>query len=115
MAEAIEARRIEIVSSADAVVEFLDACAYPRVRRLIDPVEAAGIAELLSKAGIAGTFPIVRVCRDPDDDFLLALAKFSDADILVTRDEDLLVIGQYGRTQIVYPAEFLRRLSEQFS
>ncbi|MGL4943177.1 MAG: putative toxin-antitoxin system toxin component, PIN family [Thermoguttaceae bacterium] len=48
----------------------------------------------------------VELCRDPKDDFLLALCKSGDADYLITGDKDLLAIGKFGETQIVTVAEF---------
>jgi predicted nucleic acid-binding protein len=53
---------------------------------------------------------IESLCRDPSDDYLLALAKTAEADLLVTRDEDLLVLKKYSKTEIVHVAEFLKRL-----
>jgi uncharacterized protein len=50
--------------------------------------------------------PIPPICRDSEDDKILALAKQEDADYLVTGDQDLLVISQYGRTKIVTPRGF---------
>ena len=50
--------------------------------------------------------PIVPVCRDPEDDKILACAKQVDADYLVTGDQDLLVINRYDRTRIVTPRNF---------
>jgi uncharacterized protein len=50
--------------------------------------------------------PIVPVCRDSDDDKILACAKQVDADYLVTGDQDLLVINRHGRTRIVTPRNF---------
>jgi predicted nucleic acid-binding protein len=46
----------------------------------------------------------------PVDDYLLALAVAGSADVLVTRDEDLLTLRKYGNTEIIYVAEFLKRL-----
>lgn len=46
------------------------------------------------------------VCRDPDDDAVLACAVESGADYLVTGDKDLLVLGQYRKTKILTPREF---------
>lgn len=51
----------------------------------------------------------VQTCRDPKDDFLLALAQDGKADILVTGDRDLLVLGHFGRTHIMTIREFLER------
>jgi len=44
---------------------------------------------------------IVTICRDPKDNFLLALAKDSKADYLLTGDNDLLDIKNFGKTKII--------------
>ena len=49
---------------------------------------------------------VAGVCRDPDDDAVLACAAESGADYLVTGDKDLLVLGKYGKTKILTPREF---------
>jgi putative PIN family toxin of toxin-antitoxin system len=46
-------------------------------------------------------------CRDPKDNKFLALAAECDADILVSNDEDLLVLHRWNEVRIVRPAEFL--------
>ena len=48
------------------------------------------------------------ICRDPKDDFLLALAKVGKADFLVSGDQDLLEIQTYHNTQIRTIHEFER-------
>jgi len=50
--------------------------------------------------------PIEPVCRDKDDNKILTCALAADADLLVTGDEDLLVMKKYGRTRIISPREF---------
>jgi putative PIN family toxin of toxin-antitoxin system len=50
--------------------------------------------------------PIDPTSRDPDDDKILACASARGADYLVTGDEDLLVIKQYGGTKILAPRDF---------
>jgi predicted nucleic acid-binding protein len=50
------------------------------------------------------------ICRDTSDDYLLALANTAAADLLVTRDEDLLVLKKHGMTEIIHVAEFLKRI-----
>lgn len=49
----------------------------------------------------------VKVCRDPNDDMFLECAATAKADFLVAGDKDLLVLGQYRRTRIIAPAEYL--------
>ena len=43
---------------------------------------------------------IVTICRDPNDNFLLALAKDGKADYLITGDKDLLELKKFGKTKI---------------
>ncbi len=46
------------------------------------------------------------VCRDKDDDEVLALAKSSHADYIISGDKDLLVLKTFNSTRIVSPREF---------
>jgi uncharacterized protein len=46
------------------------------------------------------------VCRDPDDDGILALAHAFGAEVLVTGDQDLLVLNPWEGIPIVRPREF---------
>jgi hypothetical protein len=49
---------------------------------------------------------ILPVCRDPKDDFILAIAKTGRADYIITGDKDLLEIGFYGKTIILNKTRF---------
>lgn len=49
-----------------------------------------------------------RPCRDPRDNKFLALALYSSTDILVSSDDDLLVLSPYQGIQILTPKEFLQ-------
>ena len=53
---------------------------------------------------------IEQICRDPKDDFLLALSKKSKADYLITGDKDLLEIGIYARTEILTVNKFKEKI-----
>ena len=48
------------------------------------------------------------VPRDPDDDKIVACAMAADAEYLVTRDRDLMSLGNFGNVQIIRPEDFLR-------
>ena len=48
----------------------------------------------------------VDVCRDPKDNYLLALAKDGNADYLITGDTDLLVLKEFEKTKIVKLSDF---------
>ncbi len=46
------------------------------------------------------------VCRDPDDDEILAVAQTAGCSAIVTGDKDLTVLGHYGRIKIMTPSDF---------
>jgi putative PIN family toxin of toxin-antitoxin system len=46
-------------------------------------------------------------CRDPKDNMFLALALVSEADIVVSSDDDLPVLHPWRAIAIMTPAEFL--------
>lgn len=58
---------------------------------------------------------VTRVCRDPDDDEVLAVAASGEADMLVTGDKDLLILGEHAGTRIVTPRQFLDATAEKES
>jgi len=46
------------------------------------------------------------VCRDADDDHILALAKHTRVDYIITGDEDLLILKDFDSMSIVNPRDF---------
>jgi len=46
------------------------------------------------------------VCRDKDDDEILALGKSNDAKYIITGDKDLLTLKKYEKFKIITPREF---------
>jgi putative PIN family toxin of toxin-antitoxin system len=58
------------------------------------------------------------LCRDPDDQAILGTAKAAKADLLITIDKDLLILGSFLRTKIAKPGEafaLVRRPSKTIS
>jgi len=51
---------------------------------------------------------IVEVCRDPKDNYLLALAKGGEADFLISGDEDLLILKRFEDTEVVLISDFVK-------
>lgn len=52
----------------------------------------------------------VNICRDPKDNFLLALAKDGKASHLITGDSDLLVLKKSGKTEILNISDYLSKI-----
>jgi putative PIN family toxin of toxin-antitoxin system len=50
----------------------------------------------------------INICRDPNDNFLLALSKDGKANYLITGDKDLLEIQQYEKTTILKISDFIK-------
>jgi predicted nucleic acid-binding protein len=48
---------------------------------------------------------IAPVSRDPDDDAVIAVAVAARADLIVSGDGDLLVLGRFGGISIVTPVQ----------
>lgn len=74
--------------------------------------QASVLAEVRQLAEILDPPPLSRpVCRDPDDDALLALAIAAQADLIVSGDKDLLALGSYDAIPILTPAQALQRIA----
>lgn len=54
-----------------------------------------------------------RVSRDPDDDHVLAAAIAAHAEIIITGDQDLLILGKYSNIRILSPRRFLELLDRK--
>ncbi len=67
----------------------------------------------LQQYEIASSFIMVTkhitLCRDPNDDKFLSLAKEAKASTIITGDEDLLVLNPFDDIAILTPDEFLKK------
>lgn len=85
----------------------------PNLRRYFTTVEAdellTAIEGVADEATDTDPSAIEALNRDPDDDYLIALARHGRADWLVTGDPDLLDV-ENAPTPIVSPRAFLREL-----
>lgn len=61
---------------------------------------------LESTERVIPTNPLPDLCRDPDDNNILQLVKFTKADYLITGDKDLLVLKEFETCRIVTPKTF---------
>ena len=71
--------------------------------------EIQSTMKLISEAAQTVIHPNVSVdgvCRDPDDDNILACVLEANADFLVTGDEDLLTLKKFHKASIISPRNF---------
>lgn len=82
----------------------------------IDKQAADVLLDYTSAVEIVRAAPLPQpVCRDPDDDDVLALALAAQADLIVSGDQDLLVLGQFEAIPIVTARQALERLAASAS
>jgi len=95
----------EIVLSDDLLDEILRNL---RLKIKLPKKIVANIGELLREyANIQIPVPLPSdVCRDPDDIKVLGLAAASNADYIVTGDQDLLVLKKFQGIPILNPRAF---------
>jgi uncharacterized protein len=82
----------EAIGCPRLISEFRDALTNEYFRERFDPDDLAEIVASVEEAAIKYDDPqeIDALLRDPDDDYLIALARESGADAIVTGDHDLL-------------------------
>jgi len=64
------------------------------------------VSRLRDDAELVDVLSVVDACRDPKDNFLLALARDGNADYLITGDKDLRDMKVFEKTKIVTLNEF---------
>jgi uncharacterized protein len=67
----------------------------------ISAIVSEAASEILHKLD-----PFPNVCRDPNDDMIIACAIDAAADYIVTGDEDLLILKHYNDIVIINPRNF---------
>jgi uncharacterized protein len=97
-----------IVYHSEQLDELREVAARPRLK-----IAAEAVEEFIRRIEIYGQRVDCDVnvkldCRDPKDDYLLAVALAGTAEILLTEDEDLLVLHPWRGIQIVRLYQFLQ-------
>jgi len=102
---------IQVVLSEQLIAEIQIVTQRPKLIKYFPVVKVEELISLLRAIGFYVEIQSeVDICRDPKDNYLLALAKDSQADFLVTGDRDLLIIEQFENTEILTYPDFLLKL-----
>ena len=82
-----------------------------RRKRLVTPTVLQAIAAFSDLCQMCDPVRLPkRVCRDPDDDVVLGTALAGRADLIVTGDDDLLMLKNFRSIQILSPRHVLEIL-----
>jgi putative PIN family toxin of toxin-antitoxin system len=105
-----------VVVSEQLLSEFERVLTYPQVQRYLR-LGSNEIAELFDQLRLFAILVDAEarsgLARDPDDNFVLDTAAAGEAQYIVTNDDDLLDLGDYGGIEIVTAARFLGILQSQ--
>ena len=107
--------RLELVTSPQLLGEITSVLKRPRLRKYLSTDEVLRFVADLAAQTILLTDPPgppAAVCRDPNDDYLVALATVRHADAIITGDPDLHAIDteQLG-IEILTPRQLVDRLA----
>jgi putative PIN family toxin of toxin-antitoxin system len=104
-----------VLLTAPALLAELDrVLAYPKLQRYYTDEERTRFVALVMALSEVVDLPetIPRICRDPDDDRVIACAVVGESDLIVSGDDDLLTLKRVGGIPIVTAAQFLEMLEE---
>ena len=96
--------------------ELVDVLNRPRIRVKynLSEQDIHTVVSLILLRGEAVTIiEPIRACRDPKDDKFLEVAVSGEAEVIVSGDEDLLVLNPFRGILILPPADFLKMLASR--
>ena len=107
--------RIIILFSTELLEELNKVSKYPKLKKYFSPnaVEEM-IFNLSSYIELVKVTSKTDICRDPNDNFLLTLAKDGKANYLITGDTDLLSLNKFSKTKILTLTDFFTVTSKNF-
>jgi putative PIN family toxin of toxin-antitoxin system len=103
-----------MVTAPELLAELDRVLTYPKLQRYYTDEERIRFVALVMALGEVVDLPetIPRICRDPDDDRLIACAVVGEADVIVSGDNDLLALERVGDIPILTAAQFLAMLEQ---
>lgn len=108
---------IALITSPALLAELADVIGRAKFDAILTRANTSrerALAQVRQLAEVVDPPPLTRpVCRDPDDDAVLALALVAKVDWIVSGDDDLLVLQAFEGIAIITPAQALLRIGNQ--
>lgn len=103
-----------LVTAPELLEEVDRVLRYPKLQRNYSDEERERFVALLMALSEVVELPdsIPRICREPDDDRVIACAVAGEANVIVSGDRDLLALEQVGEIAIQSAAQFLEMLEQ---
>lgn len=100
-----------LLFSQNLLNEFIEVAQRPKFKKYFTPDDFESMLfEIKCKSEVISITSTVSGCRNPKDNFLLALAKDGKATHLLTGDKDLLEIKVFGKTKILTISDYLKNI-----
>ncbi len=97
--------------SAATEAQLFEVLTRPYLTPLIAPASCDWLQRLMADAEAVTITERIAACRDPTDDKFLELAANGRADLIVSGDNDLLVLSPFRGVRIVSPLTFVQGAS----
>lgn len=105
-------RTIQVVLCEQIIEEINLVTQRPKLQKYFSATKVQELLELLRIIGLwIEVTSEVCICRDAKDNYLLALAKDSQANFLITGDRDLLTLVNFEYTKILNYKDFLDQIN----
>ena len=115
--EAVRNGSIALITSPALLAELTEVIGRAKFEAILTRTNTSreqALAQVRQLAEVIDPPPLTRrVCRDPDDDAVLALALASKADWIVSGDDDLLVLQTFEGIAIITPTQALLRIGTE--
>lgn len=113
---AFRTQKIILATSPLIIEEVADVINRPRIvelTKMSQDERADFIDKLIERSDVTAGKQVLQITRDVKDDKFLICAIETKADYIITGDEDLLTLKEYGGIKILTPRGFLKILEKE--
>ena len=105
--EYIDSQTVLIVTCNEQIRELTEVFKKPKIKKYFTQEQVREFLELLNESSVNVVIKTkTELCRDLKDNYLLSLAIDSNADFLITGDNDLLILTSIENTKIIKFSDF---------